>query len=282
MSTTGNFTAVIATVVCVLVASAPAGAAPYARLELNVNAVSADSDQFIQGGSGTDYVAGSAYAEGTRVDGNGYGWGQTDGWADCPNADVGVGYDGYAIGYNPNQAIRSGSYNMKGQVWPSVTVGPGGGFNPGDPVEFVLYSHAEGEFHGDGGPWSPGPTFEVTVCDHLGITLHSAREQHDEVSYGSTVSVSDDWSATVSTTVGSTVQFRYMLWVYMAEGFAYGGQTYPASGDQWADFSQTGWLKVGHADGYEGLELTGIPLIPEPGGLALLALGPLALIRRRR
>ena len=263
MSTTTNLAAVTMAVVCLLL-SAPAGADPYARLELTVNAVGADSDQFIEGGAGTEYVAGSAYAEGTRLDGNGYGWGDTDGWADCLNADAGVSYDGYAIGYNDYQAIRSGSYNMKAQVWPSVTVGPGGGFGPGDPVQFVLYAHAEGEFHGDGGPWTPGPTFELSLADHLGIPLHSVCEQHDEVSYGSTVSVSDDWSGIISTTVGSTEQFRLMLWVYMADGFAYGGQDYPASGNQWAEFGQTGWLKVGPAPGYEGLDLTGIPLITEP------------------
>ena len=149
---------------------------------------------------------------------------------------------------------------MRGKVKATVTISPGGGFEANDPVQFVLYSHASGKFHGDGDSWNPSSIFEVTVSDGFGLVLHNVREIHNEVEYGSTVPVVDDWSSVMETTVGSTETFELSLDVSDPQGYAYGG-SYPPSGIHWADFSNTAWLRVGYASGYDGLNLDGIPML---------------------
>lgn len=261
MEVTGkNISRLMGPLLAVLILITNSYGSSYVELELSVNAVGEDSNSFHEGGPDVNYVSGSVFAEATRLDGNGYGRAAAEGWADSLNVMVGFSYAGYAEGYNPYQGIRSGEYIMRGKVRAMVTVGPGGGFEANDPVQFVLYLHASGQFHGDGDSWDPSSIFEVTVSDGLGQELHNVREIHNEVEYGLTVPVVDNWSSVVETTVGSTETFELFLDVSDPVGYGYGG-SYPASGYHWADFSNTSWIRVGCAPGYEGLNLTGIPMI---------------------
>jgi len=181
-------------------------------------------------------------------------------------------------------ASRSGPYSyIDVNMRDTFHIDSGGGFEIGDPVNFVFNTAWHGQIFLEGQPSGGCYVHYRARLRRAGTILHEL----DSVS-NSLYPSRDEWvNESLNEIISGVVGDTYVVEQYIS--FDLNGSEYSrfddAEGDNNLDFLNTGSANLGYAPGYETLNISsdgGAVILPEPASATLMLLGVGAILRRRK
>lgn len=238
---------------------------------------------------GSFLITGSSPADDTDVQFHLHGT-YADAWHNWTNdmyfrADASTGEIGTALLSHTNASgpSRTGPYSyIDVTMRDTFHVDPGGGFGEGDPVEINFLADWTGHILLQGLPSGGSYVHYRARLQFGGVILAELNSVNNSNYPPMDLIVNRLLNETISVNVGDVLTVRQYI-SFDLNGSEYSGVI--PSGDNNLDFLNTGWAGLGYAPGYEGLNIwsdAGAVIVPEPGSLALIGVGLLALLRRTK
>jgi len=279
-----------------LVLAAPAAAAPEYGSSVIRFWVSRGSPAVLDaGGNGTGYIA-ALDTGGNSFNGDfgGYVWAISgSGMASAAAGNLGCAF---VTTMNTWAEFVVGGPTGVAEVklWDHFTVGPGdSGLPPGTPVQLLFHTGLSGKivlnpsYFPLSSHTSPPSGFEyrAALTGGLGYAGNPRGQAEATSSIGYDPGTVDGLKLTWDFVVDSYVGDRLYLETWLKVQYIGAYYAAQAAFTDYLDFSHTATAAVGFAPGYENISIVsdaGAPLLPEPATLSVLALGALAMMRRRR
>jgi hypothetical protein len=224
---------------------------------------------FIDGGSG-----GSTYTDWTT---------DAYAYASCRDSVVISGVWNSCATYTPSSAIAPFA-NSSATFQDDITIEAGSsGLSEGDPVQVRFVSSIEGSVKVIGTPRDASLLQFHSDLWRYNETLAELNVDHYPMSPPQDFEVNQSVNELVTVNVGDTLRLTALLRTELG-GTDCGD---PGYYEGWIDFSNTGYVHLGYAPGYEDILITSaggaqILAMPEPTTLSLVALCVMAFLRRRR